>query len=216
MFRSIPILSLVISLTACTREGVAEPQEHGIAGKKAPELGLTQWVDASGQASAPISLASLKGKIVILEFWQSWCPGCHSHGLPTLKLIKQAFESEPRVAMLGIQTVFEGHHVNTFDKLATTQKRHQLDIPMAHDPGTEATGGRSTLMGSYRSGGTPWFVLIDHSGTVIYNDFNVDGPRAIEYIRSLLEKIPSSAKPVQSATPQKTPVEKPAKKPSKP
>ena len=216
MFRSIPILSLVISLTACTREGVAEPQEHGIVGKKAPDLGLTQWVDASGQASDPISLASLKGKIVILEFWQSWCPGCHSHGLPTLKLIKQAFESEPRVAMLGIQTVFEGHHVNTFDKLVAIQKRHQLDIPMAHDPGTEATGGRSTLMQSYRSGGTPWFVLIDHSGTVIYNGFNVDGPKAIEYIRSLLAKMPPNPEPVQPGNPQKTPIERTTKTPFKP
>jgi thiol-disulfide isomerase/thioredoxin len=202
MFRSIPILSLVISLTACSRESVAEPPEHGIVGKKAPELRLTQWVDAKGQASDPFSLASLSGKIVILEFWQSWCPGCHSHGLPTLKLIKQAFESEPRVALLGIQTVFEGHHVNTFDKLVTTQERHQLNIPMAHDPGSDATGGRSTLMQSYRSGGTPWFVLIDHSGTVIYNDFNVDGPRAIEYIRSLLAKMPSSPELLRKPKPR--------------
>ncbi len=191
-----------LMISACDHAKLEEaPATNGILGQAAPEFNLDQWIDAQGKTRSPITLASLRGKIVVLEFWQSWCPGCHSQGLPTTKLIADAFKADDRVAVLGIQTVFEGHHVNTFDKLASTQKKHQLTIPMAHDPGTQASGERSVLMQAYRSGGTPWFVLIDSSGTVIYNDFHVDGPRAIEYIRSLLPAKPSQATPSSPTAP---------------
>ena len=49
--------------------------------------------------------------------------------------------------------------------------RYALGIPFGHDAGDEQDGAGSELMRRYRNGGTPWFILIDPDGRVVYNHF---------------------------------------------
>src|SRR5262245_45304727 len=42
-------------------------------GKTAPPLTVTNWIN-----SKPLKLADLKGKVVVLEFWGTWCTTCLS------------------------------------------------------------------------------------------------------------------------------------------
>ncbi|MFT6809669.1 MAG: hypothetical protein ACJA01_002907 [Saprospiraceae bacterium] len=37
-------------------------------------------------------------------------------------------------------------------------------------------------MYSYRSGGTPWFILIDQNDRVVFNDFHLNTEKAIELL----------------------------------
>ena len=57
----------------------------------------------------------------------------------------------------------------------------------------------SVVMRRYRSGGTPWTVIIDRDGVVRYNDFSVQPTRAISLIDRLL-----TAKKADQATPSDT------------
>ena len=52
---------------------------------KAKEFEVKDWIDDNGNKTEPIKLADFKGKLKILYCFQSWCPGCHSKGLPDLK-----------------------------------------------------------------------------------------------------------------------------------
>ena len=52
---------------------------------KAPEFKVNQWIDANGNKTEPIKLLDYKGKFKVIYCFQSWCPGCHSKGLPDLK-----------------------------------------------------------------------------------------------------------------------------------
>ena len=47
-------------------------ERYGIVGQTAPELGLNNWIDGSGEAMAPIRLSSYRGKVVYLYFFQDW------------------------------------------------------------------------------------------------------------------------------------------------
>lgn len=38
-------------------------------------------------------------------------------------------------------------------------------------------------MTNYRTGGTPWLVLIDPDGAVVFNDFHVNAEGLIQYVR---------------------------------
>jgi hypothetical protein len=58
---------------------------------------------------------------------------------------------------------------------------------MGHDPGPEGSGSR--LMKRYRSGGTPWTVIIDKSGVVRFDGFRLTQPQA----RSLVERLVTSS-----------------------
>lgn len=98
---------------------------YGISGQMAPELEVPVWIDDEGNAGA-FQLSEQRGKFVFLELWQTWCPGCHSHGFPTLQKIVAEFYNNPYFVPVGIQTTFEGNSVNTVDKLGTMQKRYDL------------------------------------------------------------------------------------------
>jgi len=109
-------------------------------------------------------------------------------GFPTLKKLAEAFKENDNVLFLGIQTVFEGHSVNTRDKLRKNQLKWDLKIAMAHAPGNPEKHEIPTIMRNYRSAGTPWTVIIDRSGTVAYNNFHIESKPAVELIEKLLYK----------------------------
>ena len=109
-------------------------------------------------------------------------------GFPTLKNLTEIFKGNHKVVFVGVQTVFEGYRTNTKDKLRENQLKYGLKIPMAHAPGNPQTHEIPAIMRDYRSGGTPWTVIIDPSGTVAYNNFHLDVQPAAELIENLLAK----------------------------
>ena len=160
-------------------------QERGIAGLTAPELRVEQWIDGAGKDSAPITLAKFKGKFKVIYCFQAWCPGCHSVGLPSLQKMVTALEDSDKVSFMAIQTVFEGAHANTFKRLKEVQKEYDLNIPFGQDEGAPGVKNTSYTMKDYRTGGTPWFILIDEEDKVLFNDFHLDTEKAIDYLKNL-------------------------------
>lgn len=170
-----------------TADNLMQQQEkYGIAGLDAPELTKDiEWIDVNGESREAIQLSDYEGKFKVIYCFQSWCPGCHSRGLPALQKMTDALKDNDKVVFLAIQTVFEGSHTNTKDKLLKTQKQYNLTIPFGHDVGDETTNNRSSTMYNYRTGGTPWFIFIDQKGQVVFNDFHLDEAKAIEYLKEV-------------------------------
>lgn len=156
---------------------------RGIEGHMAPELSVKYWIDKAGEASS-FSVSESNGKWVFLKCFQNWCPGCHSSGFPTLKAFSDRFHDHPEVAIAGIQTVFEGYRSNTQDAVRELQLRYELPITMGHDPGDQETHAVPSTMRNYRTGGTPWLILINPAGQVVFNGFHVDSDKLIEYVAS--------------------------------
>ncbi len=159
----------------------ASSSNRGIVGQQAPELDINFWIDAEGNPT-DFKLAQHDGKWVILKCFQSWCPGCHKHGFPSLKKMSEALASNENVVFAGIQTVFEGYSINTKDKVREIQLQYDLRMPMGHDAGSSS--GNPLTMKNYRTGGTPWIIVIDPERNVVFNGFTIDTDKAIEYLSS--------------------------------
>ncbi len=87
---------------------------------------------------------------------------------------------------MAVQTTFEGYYsINTLDKAKATMARYNLSIPTGQS-GSEKT--RSRLMQAYRTGGTPWTIVIDKSCVVRYNDYFIAPQRAISIIDVLKDR----------------------------
>lgn len=153
----------------------------GIKGQVAPELDIDYWIDANGEPTT-FSIADSEGKWILLKCFQNWCPGCHKYGFPTLKAFSDRFHDNPRVAIAGIQTVFEGHSVNTQEAVRDLQLRYELPITMGHDPGNAETHARPNTMRDYKTGGTPWIILINPEGVVTHNAFHAPTEQLIAYV----------------------------------
>jgi len=160
--------------------------DYGIKGQDAPELRVEYWVDSDGNEISPVKLSDYKGKVVILFCWQRWCTGCHSHGFPNLKVIYDKYKDNDKLVFLGIQTVFEGFDANTKEKLKDEQEDWDLRIPMGHDPGGGTAEDSSYTMQDYHSGGTPWYIVVDKEGKVVFNNFKIFTEFFSEFLDGLL------------------------------
>ncbi len=96
------------------------------------------------------------------------------------------FKDADGVAFVAVQTTFEGFSTNTADRAWETAREYKLTIPVGHS-GTDDR--RSVLMWRYRTGGTPWVVIIDKQGIVRYDAFRITPDRAEKLIDELRQKV---------------------------
>jgi len=165
--------------------GPGEAQRRGVVGQPAPAWEIPTWFHLPSGMKG-LEPTDLEGRVIYLFFFQSWCPGCHSHGFPTLQAVEERFEEESEVVFVAVQTVFEGYGTNTEGRAKDTVEEFDLLIPVGH---VEGEGGRSpAIMRRYRSGGTPWTVIIDRQGTVRFNGFSIEPKADIDLVEKLLAK----------------------------
>ena len=157
--------------------------QFGDLHNRAKELRVARWIDHDGKSlGRPIRLSDLGDGYKVIFCFQHWCPGCHTRGFPTLKRLHDSL-SGSGFGFAAIQTVFEGADTNTFDKLRINQERYALNIPFGQDV-PESDERYPTFMEDYRSGGTPWFTVIDPIGTVVFADFRLDAGRFLSALEA--------------------------------
>lgn len=175
--KCLPLFLLIATLQTMSTHA----QSHGIVGQVAPSLGVQEWINLP-EGTTTLDVGELEGQVVYLYCFQSWCPGCHSSGFPTLKAVHEHFSRDTNVTFLVVQTTFEGAHVNTFQRARKIADTYDLTMPVGQSGGKDK---RSRLMAAYRTRGTPWTIIIDRHGVVRFNDFHIQPEKAIRLITSL-------------------------------
>ena len=123
-----------------------------------PELQVTRWFNTHD----PLTLAGLKGRVVVLVAFQMLCPGCVSHGLPQARRLYEQL-SETEVAVVGLHTVFEHHPVMTPEALEAFIHEYKWTFPIGVDtPGADE--GLPKTMAAFEMRGTPSILLFDRQG----------------------------------------------------
>ncbi|MES2438982.1 MAG: redoxin family protein [Verrucomicrobiota bacterium] len=123
----------------------------------APEWSISEWPNSP----EPLTLAALRGRVVVLHAFQMLCPGCVLHGVPQTTRLHQFFDPE-QVAVVGIHTVFENHAVMTPGALRVFMHEFRVRFPVGID---QAGHDRiPETMRIYQIRGTPSLLLIDRSG----------------------------------------------------
>ncbi len=130
----------------------------------APPLRVAQWFNVA----EPPSLATLRGRVVVLHAFQMLCPGCVAHGLPQARKLYEQFAVHG-VAVIGLHSVFEHHAAMTPVSLAAFIHEYRLEFPIGVD---EAAGGPVPLtMQAYGMRGTPTLVVNDAAGHIRLHGF---------------------------------------------
>lgn len=130
-----------------------------------PEWQVERWFNTP----APLSLASLRGRVVVLEAFQMLCPGCVSHGLPQAQRVQRLFPAD-EVAVVGLHTVFEHHDAMTPVALQAFLHEYRIAFPVGVDR-TSDDGPVPRTMRAYGLRGTPTLLLIDRAGRLRHHHF---------------------------------------------
>jgi len=103
-----------------------------------------------------------------------------------LQAVRDRFRDDPDVAFVAIQTVFEGYASNTFERGREVMAKFGLeDVPMGQSGGP---GEPSKFMRRYRTGGTPWTVVVAPDGSVVWDGFHIGSSDAVALIERLSQK----------------------------
>ena len=133
-------------------------------GKPAPALALKNWLN-----SQPLTLADLKGKIVVLDFWATWCGPCLAAVPHTNELQKKY--ADKGVVFLAVCAPRGG------EKMEDTVKNRGIKYAVALDQGSGDT------FAAYKADSYPDYFIIDRKGNLRWGDVaNADVEKAVEIL----------------------------------
>jgi len=184
--------------TALSAETPTPPALEGIViPHPAPQWDIEQWINAD-----PGNVDTNHNKVVVIDFFQMWCPGCNTFTGPLMQQWQDRFSDEIAsgdLVLVKIHTVFEGHSYQTTHKLKTYLKDKNITMPVGVDRHS-ANDYLPETKKQYKTRGTPEIVMIDRMGMIRFQQFGWFDPAAAEtYLESLLggEPSPKRLKPVE-------------------
>ena len=150
---AISFLIFLLTITGCDKKtddsnakGSTESLSDKASSEKAPDFTLTT-VD-----NKTIKLSDYKGKIVIIDFWATWCPPCRK-GIPDLIEIQNRYKKDVIVIGLSVDTDTKGEVVPFISN-------NGINYPVAYPTPdvVSSYGGIESIPTSF---------IIDQNGTVI-------------------------------------------------
>ena len=117
----------------------------------------------------PLSLASLRGKVVMVCVFQMLCPGCAQLSLPQARKVDATLARE-NLVVIGLHSVFEHHQVMTPEALRVFAREYRLQFPIAIDRPREGSALPSTMR-AWGLEGTPTVLVFGRDGELALRHF---------------------------------------------
>jgi thiol-disulfide isomerase/thioredoxin len=105
-----------------------------------------------------VSSDQLRGHVVVLSFWATWCQPCQEE-LPKIQAVSKRYGANPKVSILAVDSGTEG---DTPEKVRSYLLRRQLDLPVLIDSPDGWSLGPAAR--SLAVPGLPALYLIDSAG----------------------------------------------------
>jgi len=145
----------LIGLLVILAFGLAKTQQVSVGtGDTISTFNLKFFEGYAYQGKASIALADLKGKVVVVNFWASWCKPCEQEAA-ALEAAWKAYEPGGKVVFLGVD------YVDTEPEARAYLKKFGITYPNGPDLETR-------ISQLFRIKGVPETYFIDQDGKLVY------------------------------------------------
>ena len=163
------LIAMGPSLPGSTADGISPLDSDKIINAKAPDFNLK---DMNGKT---VSLSALKGKVVLLNFFATWCPPCRAE-MPAFNKLSRALKQRG----LEVVAVSSDRSIND---LKDFLEKNKLDFPVLFDADRAATK-------QYRVFSMPTTFLINKNGLIVekfYGEYDWTEPETRAKIEKQLQ-----------------------------
>lgn len=164
------------------RDGVFLKEIAGMAiDQAAPDFELR---DVDGSI---VQLSDLKGKVVVLDFWATWCGPCKA-SFPGMQQAVNKYKDDENVVFFFIHTWEKGG-----DDPTTAAKKYIVDnnytFKVLMDLRDPAQNNQSAVAAAYQVSGIPTKVIIDPKGRIRFktSGFSPDIEKAVYELSAMIE-----------------------------
>lgn len=123
----------------------------------------------TGMDGQPVSLAQLRGKVAVVNFWATWCPPCRKE-MPDL-VAAYAKNQDQGVAFIGIAVEDDTDLVKEF------ARAHEINFPLA--TGKEKGIALMQALGNSVAG-LPYTLVLDSQGNIVATKRGPISPARLE------------------------------------
>jgi thiol-disulfide isomerase/thioredoxin len=141
-----PLYQSIIDQVEAQQKAEAEAEQKQAAGIEAPDFTLN---DLNGK---PLSLSSLRGKYVIIDFWGSWCGWCIK-GFPKMKEYYNKYQG--KFEILGVDCN------DSEEKWRDAVKKHELPWLHVYNP------RQTKVLADYAIQGFPTKIIVGPDGKIV-------------------------------------------------
>lgn len=166
--------------------------EKMVVNEQAPDFTVT---DLDGK---PMSLSSLRGKTVVLDFWATWCQPCVA-SFPGMQKAVDFYKNDPSVVFMFIHT--SEHSADPVGDVKRFMANKKYRLPVYMDLKDKSTKKNPALQ-AYRITAIPAKFIIDKDGVIRYrNSGYISEEEAVLEIGSMIDNIrnPKNAQAVSVA-----------------
>lgn len=132
-----------------------------------------------------VSLSDLKGKVVILDFWATWCVPCKA-SFPAMQMAVNKYSNDPGVRFLFIHTWERSPTAAADAKTYIDGMKYSFQVLMdTRDPVTKS----NKVVDSYKVSSIPTKFVIDEKGNIRFRLTGFDGSNdaAVDEISMMIE-----------------------------
>ncbi len=128
-----------------------KPEPTPIAEAEVPASSNYAGVAFSDDNGEVVHIPDLKGKVVFLNFWATWCPPCKAE-MPSIQVLKDKFKDNNNVVFLIVEIEGEKEKARDF------MQQGSMDLPVYYP--------ESQIPGEWLGGAIPTTVILDKMGNI--------------------------------------------------